>query len=390
MRWDTLIQRMSLHRHRSKKEFSEWKENVKTLNEARQRILKNARFRTVIKVITDINILNGLGDGETAQKEDTETAELDEMTFKFENVAISATKIKNPLSNSVIYDSGCNQLLTYDKARFVGEITPASEWVDIPNDKMLVENYETMLINDKLEDNKTIKMKFAKTAYISFINMTLVSLNKLKKKDYVWNMQEDVLIDHKSDQKVCDIEEHYDLATIEFNSMNVTVEKITSSLAKEDASEENPPIVTKEDVPNEEKKNTMQNNDAPTLKKSDTDPVLTAVTAASGEQDHEELNATVLASDWLKSVPDNLKWTDQKEDLIQSANELKKRRSLISKKRCKKSRSLIKKRCKKRRLKISKPLYGTSKQQNRFWSLITNLNMTSLKLIHLFQSWGSV
>jgi hypothetical protein len=120
-------------------------------------------------------------------------------------------------------------------------------------------------------------------------------------------MQEDVLIDHKSDQKVCDIEEHYDLATIEFNSMNVTVEKITSSLAKEDASEENPPIVTKEDVPNEEKKNTMQNNDAPTLKKSDTDPVLTAVTAASGEQDHEELNATVLASDWLKSAPDNPK-----------------------------------------------------------------------------------
>jgi hypothetical protein len=104
-----------------------WKENAKTLNEARQRILKNARFMTVIKVITDINILNGLGDGETAQKEDTEIAELDEMTFKFENVAISATKIKNPLSNSVIYDSGCNQLLTYDKARFVGEITPASE-----------------------------------------------------------------------------------------------------------------------------------------------------------------------------------------------------------------------------------------------------------------------
>jgi hypothetical protein len=52
-----------------------WKENAKTLNEARQRILKNARFKTVIKVITDINILNGLGDDETAQKEDTETAD---------------------------------------------------------------------------------------------------------------------------------------------------------------------------------------------------------------------------------------------------------------------------------------------------------------------------
>jgi hypothetical protein len=49
---------------------------------------------------------------------------------------------------------------------------------------MLVEGYGTMLVNGKLGD-KTIKMKFAKTAYISFINMTLVSLNKLKKEDYV-------------------------------------------------------------------------------------------------------------------------------------------------------------------------------------------------------------
>jgi hypothetical protein len=62
---------------------------------------------TVIKAIIDINILNGLN-GETAQKEDTETAVLEGMTFKFDNVAISATKIKNSLSNSVIYDSGCN------------------------------------------------------------------------------------------------------------------------------------------------------------------------------------------------------------------------------------------------------------------------------------------
>jgi hypothetical protein len=90
--------------------------------------LKNARFKTVIKVITDINRLNELGDDKTTQKENTETAELNEMTsFRFDNVAISATKIKNPLSNSVIYDSGCNQLLTYDKARFVGEITLASK-----------------------------------------------------------------------------------------------------------------------------------------------------------------------------------------------------------------------------------------------------------------------
>jgi hypothetical protein len=115
----------------ARKNFPGWKENAKTLNEARQRILKNARFKTAIKVITDTNILNGLGgDDETAQKEDTEIAEIDEMTFKFGNVAMistSAQKIKNSLRNSVIYDSDCNQSLTYDKARFVDEIISVNE-----------------------------------------------------------------------------------------------------------------------------------------------------------------------------------------------------------------------------------------------------------------------
>jgi fibronectin type 3 domain-containing protein len=62
-----------------------------------------------------------LRDEETTQKEDTEIAELDEMIFKFENVTISATKIKNPLSNSVNYDFGSNQSLTYDKIRFIND-----------------------------------------------------------------------------------------------------------------------------------------------------------------------------------------------------------------------------------------------------------------------------
>jgi hypothetical protein len=123
-------------------------------------------------------------------------------------------------------------------------------------------------------------------------------------------MQEDVLIHQKSGQKVCNIEEHYGLATIEFNPMDVAVKKtpsltkedasdlkenaplMTKPLTKEDASKENPPIVTKEDAPTEEKMNTKQKDDAPTLKKPDTDPVLAAVTVASGEgklMDHQEL-----------------------------------------------------------------------------------------------------
>jgi hypothetical protein len=77
---------------------------------------------TVIRQIIDTNILNGLDD----QKDQTAgTAKTDDGHFHFSGVATVAQK--NPLSNSVIYDSGCSQPLTYDKARFVGEITPASD-----------------------------------------------------------------------------------------------------------------------------------------------------------------------------------------------------------------------------------------------------------------------
>ncbi len=75
-----------------------WKESLTIKNEARPRIFKNARFQIVIKVITNIDILNELSeDDETAQKEDTETVKLNR-TFKFGNVTIRATNIKNSLS----------------------------------------------------------------------------------------------------------------------------------------------------------------------------------------------------------------------------------------------------------------------------------------------------
>jgi hypothetical protein len=173
---------------------SEWKKSLTIKNEARQRIFKNIRFQTIIKVIINIDILNELND-ETTQKEDIKTVELNR-TFKFDNVTIRTTKIRNSLSNNVIYDSDCNQLLTYDKARYIDEITSKHEWVDIPNESMLMKNYDTMRVNDKLE-KKMIRMNFAKTTYILSTNMTLMSLNKLKNKNYVWDMYTNVLI-HKT------------------------------------------------------------------------------------------------------------------------------------------------------------------------------------------------
>ncbi len=152
---------------------------------------------------------------------------------------------------------------------------------------------------------------------------------------------------------------------------------MTKPLAKEDASglKENPSIVAKEDAPTEEKEGYGAKEDAPTLKNPDTDLVLAAVAVSSGEEklvDHQELfDPAIPVSDWLKSAPDNLKWMNQKEDLIQSANDLKKRRSLVSKKRCKKRRfKNLKNRCKMQQKQV----------------LATNLNTASLKLVQLFQS----
>jgi hypothetical protein len=81
---------------------------------------------------------------------------------------------------------------------------------------MLAEGYGTMRVDGKLGD-KAIRMDFAKTAWVPTTNMTLVSVNKLKKEGYIWDMNQNVLIQQKDGKKVCNIDEHYGLPTIEFN-----------------------------------------------------------------------------------------------------------------------------------------------------------------------------
>ncbi len=78
---------------------------------------------------------------------------------------------------------------------------------------------------------------------------------------------------------------------------------MTKPLTKENSLElkENPPIVANEDASIEEKMDTMQKEDAPTLKKPHTDPVLAAVTVVSDEEilvNHQELfDLAIPASD---------------------------------------------------------------------------------------------
>ncbi len=143
-----------------------------------------------------------------------------------------------------------------------------------------------------------------------------------------------MLIHKTSNQKVCNIEKHYELVIIEYNSMKITqiatqknvfsmTKEEEKSLTKKDVSKENSSIVTKDDasiekeeydakddVSIEKKENTMQKENVSILKKSHTDLVFVAMSVASDEEilmNHQELYVTVSDSNRLKSVSNNLK-----------------------------------------------------------------------------------
>jgi hypothetical protein len=83
----------------------------------------------------------------------------------------------------MIYDSECSDHLMYDKDRFINEIRSACEWIKTSEDFMLIEKYDTMLMNAKLNDQNR-RLLFENTAYISFIDVTLVFSTKLIKQRF--------------------------------------------------------------------------------------------------------------------------------------------------------------------------------------------------------------
>jgi hypothetical protein len=47
--------------------------------------------------------------------------------FRFENITVSSSNMTHLLYRSVIYDSRCRDLLTYNKSRFIDEIKSADD-----------------------------------------------------------------------------------------------------------------------------------------------------------------------------------------------------------------------------------------------------------------------
>jgi hypothetical protein len=104
-------------------------------------------------------------------------------SFKYASLFINKT-FNNFLWRNVIYDLNCNDSFIYDLNRFLNKTTFAHELIDIFNDSMIIEKYEIMFVTNHTND-KNRRMFFENIAYVSFINVILMFVTRLKKQDFV-------------------------------------------------------------------------------------------------------------------------------------------------------------------------------------------------------------
>jgi hypothetical protein len=132
------------------------------------------------------------------------------------SMAAAISSSKHALRDSVIFDSGCSEPLTYDRTRFIGEIIPANSWIKTPNGDMKIEGYDTMQVVEQL-NGKDVKMTFKRTAYVPATDVTLVSVSKLIKEGYDRDMHSKTLVHKSSGRQICQIIEKYGVFLLEFN-----------------------------------------------------------------------------------------------------------------------------------------------------------------------------
>jgi hypothetical protein len=147
-------------------------------------------------------------------------------SFKYAKMFINKT-FNNSLWRSVIYDFDCNDALIYDLNRFVNEMTSAHEMIDTSNDFMLIEEYEIMLVIDRINE-KNRRMFFDNIVYVSFIDVILMFVTRLKKQDFVWNMFKKALMIKSTDVMICDIEKKHDLFLLKYRFVEKFVNAVQS------------------------------------------------------------------------------------------------------------------------------------------------------------------
>jgi hypothetical protein len=147
-------------------------------------------------------------------------------SFKYASMFINKT-FNNLLWKSIIYDSNCNDSFIYDLNRFVNEMTFAHEMIDISNNFILIEEYETMFVIDCINE-KNRRMFFDNIAYVSFIDVILMFVTRLKKQDFVWDMYKKALMIKSIDVMICDIEKKHDLFFLKYRLVEKFVNAVQS------------------------------------------------------------------------------------------------------------------------------------------------------------------
>ncbi len=120
------------------------------------------------------------------------------------------------MMNSVIYDSRCSQTFIFDKNRFIDEIKSANDLIKIPNDHTKITRYETMLINNRLNE-KDVSLKFYRAIYILTSTITLVSQSKLVNQTFDRDSYFQILNQLKTNKQICEIIKRYEMLLLKFN-----------------------------------------------------------------------------------------------------------------------------------------------------------------------------
>ncbi len=223
---------------------SNWKCNQQKKKWLKDTILKSRELFFAVKKIIDIDILKNIktedcksknnndkkSDNEKTAEDDISDVKFANMTnlksFKYASMFINKT-FNNFLWRSVIYDFDCNDSFIYDLNRFVNKMTSAHEMIDTSNDFMLIEEYETMLVIDRINE-KNRRMFFDNIAYVSFIDVILMFVTRLKKQDFVWNMYKKALMIKSIDVIICDIEKKHELSLLKYRFVEKFVNAVQS------------------------------------------------------------------------------------------------------------------------------------------------------------------
>jgi hypothetical protein len=135
-------------------------------------------------------------------------------SLKYANMFINKT-FNNLLWKSVIYDSDCNDSFIYDLNQFVNKMTFAHELIDTSNDLMIIEEYKIMFVINHIND-KNKRMFFDNIVYVSFIDVILMFVTRLKKQDFIWDMYKKTLMIKLIDVMICDIEKKHHLFFLKY------------------------------------------------------------------------------------------------------------------------------------------------------------------------------